>query len=53
MPEQRKPIAIRLSTQEMDVLKEAAETMNMGWTTFVRQIAMVAAERIVALKKAQ
>ena len=49
MPEQkqRKPIAIRLSTQEMDTLKQAADAMGMGWTTFVRSVAMVAAERIV------
>ena len=49
MPEQkqRKPVAIRLSTQEMDTLKKAADALGMGWTTFVRSVAMVAAERIV------
>jgi uncharacterized protein (DUF1778 family) len=49
--EQRKPIAIRLSAEEIVVLKEAAKCMKLGWTTFVRQIAMVAAERIVELNK--
>ena len=51
MKEQRKPIAIRLSTQEMETLKQAADAMGMGWTTFVRSVAMVAAERIVSLAK--
>ena len=47
MKEQRKPVAIRLSSQEMQTLKQAADAMGMGWTTFVRSVAMVAAERIV------
>lgn len=51
MKEQRKPIAIRLSTEEMDTLKKAADAMGMGWTTFVRSVSMVAAERIVSLAK--
>ena len=51
MKEQRKPIAIRLSTQEMETLKQAADTMGMGWTTFVRSVSMVAAERILSLAK--
>tara|TARA_R110002050_G_scaffold34300_2_gene86647 strand:- start:377 stop:568 length:192 start_codon:yes stop_codon:yes gene_type:complete len=51
MKEQRKPVAIRLSTQEMQTLKQAADAIGMGWTTFVRSVSMVAAERIVSLAK--
>tara|TARA_R110000765_G_scaffold253559_1_gene354603 strand:- start:127 stop:318 length:192 start_codon:yes stop_codon:yes gene_type:complete len=51
MKKQRKPVAIRLSTQEMQTLKQAADAIGMGWTTFVRSVSMVAAERIVSLAK--
>ncbi len=48
--EQRKPTAIRLSNKEIETLKEAAETMNMGWTSFMRSVAIVAAERIISMR---